>query len=213
MALSKLAIWNMALAECPESRVDSIDEASEAAQQCRDQYQPALELLLEDHDYGFAIKRATLALLTNDRENEWDFTYALPADMARPRHLLPFAAATMGAAVYSWIGEYRALESLVPLRIAGSKLYANVEQAVLEYVSDSPSEALFTAKFARALALELASRIVMPLRKSEKRQESLIRMAEVARERAKADDMNRNRTSVRDFIPQTQLARDGYEAR
>jgi hypothetical protein len=212
MALSKLQIWNMALAELPEQRIDSLDDVNLASDFLNDAYQPAIEFLLEDHDYEFATLRVALAQVPNDRPSEWQYAYKLPNDLARPLHLLPYSGADTAPAtpVYSWIGRARGLETRTPFRMADGKLYANIEGAVLEYATNSLAESKFTAKFARALALELASRVVMPIKKDAKRQAELIRMAEVARERAKADDMNRDRESPRDFIPEFMLARMGY---
>ena len=212
MALSKLQIWNMALAELPEQRIDSLDDVNLASDFLNDQYQPAIEFLLEDHDYDFATRREALAQVTNDRPNEWQYAYRLPRNLARPLHLLPYSGSDAANAVpvYSWIGRTRSLETRTPFRLADGKLYCNIEGAVLEYATNSVAESAFTAKFARALALELASRVVMPIKKDQKRQADLIRMAEVARERAKADDMNRDRETTRDFIPEFMLARMGY---
>lgn len=209
MALSKLQIWNMAIAELPDARIDTLDEVSVAAEACADQYQPALELLLEDHPYDFATRRQALALVTNDRAAEWLYAYQLPKDMAQPLSVLPYDIRDAGAAGYSFVGRARGLEGVQPYRIAGGKLYASREAAVLEYVTRAPTEDQFTAKFARALALELACRIVMPVKKDQARQSALIQLAEIARERAKADDMNRDRESPRDFIPEAQLVREG----
>jgi len=211
MALSKLQIWNMALAELPEQRIDSLDDVNLASDFLNDQYQPAIEFLLEDHNYDFATLREALAQVANDRPNEWQYAYRLPRDLARPLNLLPFSGdGTADAAVYSWTGRNRGLETLTPYRIANGKLYCNMEGALLEYATNAVAENQFTAKFARALALELAARVVMPIKKDAKRQGELIRMAEVARERAKADDMNRDRETARDFIPEFMLARMGY---
>ncbi|RSY83118.1 hypothetical protein DAH66_12680 [Sphingomonas koreensis] len=210
MAVSRLSIWNAALDEVPTDRVDALDEVSLQAEKCEAHYGPARQYLLEDHPYDFAIVRAPLAVATNDRASEWRFSYALPSDMASPRHLLPYGAAEAGAALYSWVGKARSLETRAPLRIAGNRLYANIEAATLEYVTSSPSEARFTAMFARALAMELATRIVMPLLKDRKRKGELMVEARIERERAKAADMNRDRESTRDFIPEEMLARAGY---
>lgn len=210
MALSKLQIWNMALAELPEQRIDSLDDVNMASDFLNDQYGPAVELLLEGHNYDFATRRGALPLIANDRPNEWQYAYRLPRDLARPLTLLPFSGAASAGPVYSWIGRGRGLEAATPFRIADGKLYCNMEGAVLEYATNEVAENKFTAKFARALALELAARVVMPIKKDAKRQAELIRMAEVARERAKADDMNRDRETTRDFIPEFMIARMGY---
>lgn len=210
MATSRLSIWNEALDEVPTDRVDALDEASVQAEKCDAHYGPSMQHLLEDHAYDFAIVRAPLAVAVNDRPREWRNCYALPVDMAAPRHLLPYGAADAGSVLYSWVGRARWLETRAPLRIAGNRLYANIDAATLEYVTNSPSEVRFTAMFARALALELASRIVMPILKDRKRKGELIVEARIARERAKAADMNRDHESPRDFMPEEMLAREGF---
>lgn len=201
----------MALGELPSSRVQTVDEVSLEAEEASASYDNALQLLLEDHDYDFAILRQALAAVVNDRPGEWRHAYALPGDMARLSHILPFGLGEVsGYAGYSWYGRMRGGERGVPHRVSGDRLYCNVDGAILEYVSRTPSEDRFSAMFARALALELASRIVMPIKKDSKRQGELLRLAETARERAKANDMNRDAETPRDFIPEAQLAREGW---
>lgn len=211
MALSRLQLKNMALAELPADRIETENESSLSAETVNEHYQPALQLLLEDHDWDFSIRRVTLAAITNDRAHEWTYAYDLPTDMAAPRKVLPFGASDVASSVpgYSVVGQLRGFESIVPFIISGGTIYSNREVAILEYVTAAPLEATFPAKFARALATELACRIVMPLKKDSKRKGELIRQAEVDRERAKADDMNRDRESVRDFLPDMALARMG----
>lgn len=225
MSLSVTQIYNMALGDCPADRIDAPDDGSFEAEACNTHYQPALELLLEDHDWDFAVIRSTLAELTNDRADEWGFAYALPSGMARPRYILPPASGSTTAAIENgfdpeavllvttaskyWMGRLAGYEGAVDYRIADSKLYTSISGAVLEYVTNAPSEAVFTAKFARALGAELASRIVMPILKDRARQQELLKAAEIMRERAKAADMNRDPETTYDFISEVQAARMG----
>lgn len=213
MALSPLELKNMALDEVPAERIDAEDEVSLAAEACARSYQPALELLLEDYDWDFALRRQTLAVIDNDRGNEWAYAYRLPSDIARPRFVLPFGADEVpvsgSSPIYPVAGVYRGFEGRYPFVIANDALYSNRENGILEYVTNNPDVSKFTAKFARAFALELASRIVMPLLKSRERQGDLIKAAEVARERAKAEAMNRDKETIRDFIPESLLVREG----
>ena len=211
MALSSLDIKNMALDEVPSTRIQSEDEVSVEAEAAALHYQPALEYLLEQYDWGFAIRRQTLAQVTNDRSAEWQYAYRLPEDLSRPRIVLPFGAdiATTDSPAYPSWGPWRGFEGAVPFRIAGDSLYTTQENAILEYISNNPEPSTFTARFTRALATEIASRIVMPIKKDRARQGDLIKMAEAGRERAKADEMNRDREGTRDFISDTQLVRAG----
>lgn len=226
MALSRSQIYNGALAECPADRINSPDDGSLEAETCNLHYQPALEMLLEDHDWDFATRRIALASLTNDRTDEWGYAYALPSDMARPRYVLPYSAALSGEVYIEtglgsgltsiistptkyWMGRFGSYDGAVDYRISNGKLYSGVTGAVLEYVTNQPSEATFPARFTRALQFELASRIVMPLTKNTKRQGELVKFAEVHRERAKAADMNRDPETTFDFVPEEQAARMG----
>ena len=199
----------MALAECPADRIDSLDERSIEAETCRDHYQPALEYLLEAHEWDFAIRRVPLAQVDNDRPSEWGYAYKAPTDMAAPRHVLPFPE-NVSPFQGRHFGKLRSYEGALLHKVAGGIVYASWSPAVLEYVTNDPSEAMFTAKFARALAYELAQRIVMPLKKDSRRQGELVQFAEVALERAKAEDMNRDPESVWDYVPEVDRARAGY---
>jgi len=225
MALSLAQIYNMALGDCPADRIDLPDDGSFEAETCNAHYQPSLELLLEDHDWDFAVRRVSLAAITNDRADEWGYAYALPSDMARPRYILPPASGSVTAAIETgldpetvqlvttptkyWMGRLAGYEGAVDYRVANGMLYTSISGAVLEYVTNAPSEADFPAKFAKALAAELASRIVMPILKDRTRQGDLIKAAEVARERAKAADMNRDPETTYDFVSEVQAARVG----
>ncbi len=211
MAQSRLQIINGALAACQADRIESEDEQSLAAETAAQHYQPALEMLLEDHDWDFSIRRATLAVVTNPRQNEWTYAYAAPSDMASPGYILPFGADAVASSVpgYSPVGALRGFARITSFQVSGGILFTDRAAAVFEYVTNNPETSTFTAKFARALELELATRICPVVKKDSKREGELIRMAEVARERAKADDMNRDRETVRDFIPDMQLARMG----
>lgn len=197
----------MALDALPDDRIDHLDDGSLQAEKCVTAYQPALELLLEDHDYDFAVHREALAETANDRSSEWAHAYALPDMLARPRYVLP---SEDGAVLLRSYGGLPSYDVAVPYRISGGKLYTDTAAAVLDFITNAPSENRFTAKFARALALELACRIVMPLKKSSKREAELIRMAEVARDRAKADDMNRDPDEQIEYVPAVQAARIGW---
>lgn len=210
MALSRIDIFNLALDQLPTTRIETLDDGFEA-DVCAGAYQPSLQTLLEAHHWDFAIRRQTLAVAANDRGAEWSYAYAAPDQMITPRYLLPYGSDydASGNPTYPNFGRLRAYEGVQPFRIARGLIYANLENGVFEYVSGDVSEEQFPSLFAEALALKIAARIVMPIKKDRKRQGDLIQMAEVAKERAKAADMNRDRESVRDFIPEGQLVRAG----
>lgn len=222
MALDKLAICNEALAEIPADAISALDEESVEAEWAARRYPPALGYMLEIHDWKFPTKRAALAPITNDRPGEWSYAYALPGDVAAELRIFPEYLNAAPSSIPLLAGQFLAppttafLEPFIrggayPYLLSGGKLYTTLAQAWLEYIGDSPGEELFSAMFARAFALELASRLVMPIKKDPKRQAELIKMAEVARDRAIADMRNRDPSEGRydAYINDSEIAREG----
>jgi hypothetical protein len=219
MALDRIAICNDALAEVPADFISDFDEESVEAEWCARLYGPALAYLLEQHDWKFPVTRAALAPIANDRSGEWAYAYALPVNVASELRVFPDYTANI-ASVPLLAGQrlaptvayyFPASVMAYSYLLSGSTLYTNVQAAVLEYIADNPSEAVFSAMFTRALSTELASRLVMPIKKDRTRQGDLIKMAELARDRAIADERNKDPSESRYdiFENETQLARDG----
>jgi hypothetical protein len=220
MALSKVEIGNLALAEVPAPFMTSFEDVTPEATQIRNAYQPSLEALLDLHDFDFAIKRISLAAITNARGDEWGFAYSLPSDLISPRFLRPVNSTTSAASTivaglqtvaYPVLAGFPVDEmvNLYPFVIADGTLYTNLSDAVLEYTSGAISEASFPPLFARALSIEIAARVVYPLTQNAKRQDYLVGMAQVARERAIADDMNRQPRETFGFFSDETISRTG----
>lgn len=217
MARSQISICNGALDECPAGTINSIDEDDVGAKACKRRYQPTLEDLLGEHDYDAAVRRTALAVTVNDRPGEWGFAYAMPEDVASPRRILPDYTASFantayvlqpGQTVWTGIGFYPGNIG-ARYKVAGSKIYCDLPNAVLEYISYNVRLADFRPLFFRAFELELASRIVMPILKDRGRQKELISMAEVARQRAMADDLNSSPERTFDFVSEEAMVRVG----
>lgn len=216
MARSIVDICNEALGEVPAELISDIDDDSlMSARHCKRLLPNVISDCLEFHDYDFATWREALAQVVNDRAGEWLYAYALPSNIRSPKSILPTYAATgasvMGGLSVGTVGQFH---DSIPYVIAGGKLYTNLENAVLEFTRDNIPVTEFTAMFARVVALTLASRLVMPLNPDRARQNDLIRMAEVAQDRAIADDANRNRDDSLDFVSERAMARgvDGFSA-
>jgi hypothetical protein len=220
MALDKLGICNEALSEIPADAIGSFEENSPAAEWCARLYPSALVDLLALGDFKFPRKRQTLATIANDRAGEWQYAYQIPTDCAAELRVYSFAdlnpqippvlagfivGPTMAFLVPA---QWRAYAFLV----AGTVIYTNVADAVLEYISESPDEQAFPPLVRRALATELASRLVMPILKDRTRQGDLIKMAEVARERAITASVasDPSESTYGNFEPEISLARGGF---
>lgn len=214
MAYTILSICNLALGEVPHKSIASLAEHSLAAAKCTEHYPQARDELLEVHGWEFLARRQPLAAVDNDRRSEWAFAYALPSDLAYPRRILaPEDGAA--AAAFGTVGQrpapvrapWQGDPGLIPYAIAGSVLFTDQPHAVLDYSRAEISEARFTPAFARALALDLAARLVLPLIKSRARQSDLIRAAEVQKQRAIALDANRVPRGEADYVSEAARAR------
>lgn len=187
MAIS-ITVCNLALGELRAPAIADIDEATTEASECKRYYPHCLRLLLERFDWSFTARVSGLAELTvNPRASEWAHAYALPADLATAERLVPPASgwpAPSGtvppAAV---LGQ--------PFIIENGVLYSQVPNAILEYSSRDPAEATMPALFLDALAYALAARLAVPLRDSRETKGQLLQQAEIAAQRAIADDINR----------------------
>lgn len=205
---AKLDIWNDALGELPSAPVTTDDELTLERRECERVYEPCLKELLEIHDWGFANRRVVLAKVTNTRNGEWLYAYAVPADMGTAQRILPgwlFERDVTSEAA----GLYDRLPP-APYIIEAGVIFTNEDEARLEYGVDMVSEAEMPALFVRALALEMASRLAMPIKKDRVLKGDLIKQAEAAKDRAKADDENRHPRKMPAFVSEAELARSGY---
>jgi len=215
--LSLLDIYNAALGECPAGTIASVNEKSQSAYECNRVGPQVIGEMVEEFHYDFAVTRSGLAVVGNDRGGEWSFAYAVPANMASPLRILPnigtsngmvplLAGQTLAPVIGASFGDPFRIE----YEIADDILYCNVSGALLEYVRTDVDVSKFPRMFVRACALEIAQRIVMPLLKSRERQRELAQAAEVMKQRAIADNLNRKPSSTYGYLSEMELARDGY---
>lgn len=220
MARDKVSICNAALDELPAETIQSIDDVdSVGARACKRHYPNVLSDLLAEWDFEAAIRRVALAETDNDRDYEWSHAYVRPASIASPIRVLPYRAALDAADVTVLPGQrlYPAGWGYFPenvgvrFALAGNKVYTHEPSAVLEYVTAEPDLGQMPQLFLRAMELELAARIVMPVIKNAKRQRELIVAAEAARQRAIADDRNNSPDRYDTVASEEALVRAGLD--
>lgn len=199
----QISICNMALAEIVAAPIESLNERSLEARETGRYYNQGLNSLLKSHPRGFATRRATLAATINARLGEWAASFAMPTDVARPIKVMP--ASTISGIQNWWIDDRITGVDYV---IEDAILYCSVTDPVLAITTIAIRAAAFPAKFVDALALELASRIAMPIKKSREMKGDLLKQAEVAKQRAVADDMNRQPIND-EWVDEVGLARGG----
>lgn len=179
-----ITICNLALGMLREASIADINENNAQANACGLYYPHALSLMIEGpHDFSFLKRTASLALLLdNERDTEWAYAYALPADCSTPIRLLDDARG-----YDNW---YEAQFIRKGYEIASGKLYTNTEDAVLEYITNDISGRVMPAMFRDGLAKTLAAYLAIPLRDSPERADVLMRSGELAKQRAITDDRN-----------------------
>ena len=206
MAASQISICNQALAELPAEPIASIDEQSLSARECKRFYDQVVSEMLEGpHDWSFAKVRVALAAVTNDRLGEWLFAYAMPSNVGRTLRLIPTLTNATGLV-------WPALDATpsIPFAAVGSTLYSSQGGAILEYVRSTIEPGLMSSMFARAVSLEMAARMAMPLKQSRELKGDLLRQAQIQKERAMADDQNRSPRASADYVSEVSLVRGGY---
>jgi hypothetical protein len=216
---SRLEICNLALGHLPAAPIASIDENSLEARECRRYYPRVVADMLEgSHDWSFANQRVQLAALaTNDRPSEWLHAYALPSNIGNPVRVLPdFEGLGLGLPVplpgepyaEAWAVTGGYFET--PYIIEGTTLYSNVADATLEYAVNDIAGLNVSQLVATAMALDLAARLAVPVKKNSERESKLMAAAEMAWQRAIADDRNRHPEHSGQYVAEAMTVRRGY---
>ena len=139
---TKTDIANIALAKFREGRITNIESNTDSvAVVMNDQYDHAIELLLEEHRWNFAGKRVTLTQLSDDPPFGWDHQYALPSDCIRLKDVN---------------GENVEASSKL-FTLEGRSLLTNDDTVTITYVAKIIDTTFFSPSFVEALAFKLAS--------------------------------------------------------
>lgn len=143
-------IANMALGHIGvSSEIQNLEsESSAEARACRRFYEPTRDEVLRDFAWPFATVIASLTLHEEDPTTEWQYSYAMPADVWAVRRLhngtYSRAELTTNRVKYVRRGQY---------------LYTDQQDAVVEYTQKITDTEQFPPDFVAMLAYLLASRI------------------------------------------------------
>lgn len=162
---SAVAIGNRALGMVSESKtISSLDDPGHNAQVIRRWYKPVVARLLEMHHWGLATKREALVGITNTRQSEWNYAYAVPDDMAFPVGIGLISGVTT-------LSYYRGLAGLIAMahgrpvfEYQSNRIYSNLA-GDLEFVSYDITEADFNSTFEHLVILMLASKLALEIPK------------------------------------------------
>lgn len=149
---SVIDVCNLALAHLGETpNLSSIDppEGSAHAETLARFYPIARDAVLERKNWSFALKRVTLAEVTNDSD-AWAYKYALPADIIR-------SLAVLVDGVSDENGDSEAFD------LEGAFIYTNAPEAVLRYVYRQTDLTKWTPHAVTALSWLLAAYVAGPV--------------------------------------------------
>ena len=169
---SEVEICNMALSNIRAGSINSLDESSLQAQQCKLKYPFLRDMLLRDVPWNFAHKVGVLALLTDDLFN-WVYAYQYPSDclyinnlilnfeefgdtgdgVTRARHIEDIYTPDLGRQVKYEIQN-----------VDGNKVIAaNEPELRISYRKKVTDPDLFDTLFIQAFAQLLASELAIPV--------------------------------------------------
>lgn len=153
MNLTKTEVANLALSKLGVSHVlvDFDSDPSNPAKILRRQYRTALSSVIEYHEWSFATRYQALALVQEYPAPNWAFAYALPSDAAVVRRVATENLFFHAQEYYYEKEQWMEVETDV-----GLVIYSNVPLAWAEYTAMVPEAGPYPARFARALACQLA---------------------------------------------------------
>jgi hypothetical protein len=128
-------IANLALARIGAARINSMDDATVPAQQCKLFYAQDRDALLRGHSWVFAMTRAQLSEDADTPAFGYGHAYILPSDCLRVVRL------------YHGHRQYQ---------VEGKRILTDDTECRIIYIRRIEDPAQFDALFVRALALELA---------------------------------------------------------
>lgn len=156
---SKVDIFNLALANvASKSFVQAVGEDSVEAKTCASQFDSALEVVLEDHDWGFASDDDTLALIKQSSDDDpptkpWIYEYTYPSEAVYIREIVRDSNN----------------EKEVPFKIgindqaSGKVILTDKRSATARWTRRITNVTLLSPKAVEAVGWKLATRIVIPL--------------------------------------------------
>lgn len=126
-------------------------DTSTQAKAIRKHFETSLKTLLELYPWNFATKFAKLALVEDNPQPAWGYSYRLPDDCLVLRKIadsaLFFDRMEYEDQKRKWIQAYD---------VSGKLIYSNIGNAYGEYTVDVPDDSAFPTHFGRGLSAQLA---------------------------------------------------------
>ena len=186
MALTDVQICNMALGHLGQTKfIADLSERSLAADLCNQFYEQARNFSFEDFPWPFANKYATLELVEEDPNDEWDYSYRYPSDCMAVRRIVT----TIG----------RTDPNPPPFEIGGDDqgrlIYTDQEDAIGKYTRLVEDTNLYPAVFGEAVSWWLAGLLAPGLARDKKQGQLAFQMYAVIKGQAEAQQLNEQQQS------------------
>lgn len=173
---TKAEIFNLALTNVSaKGSVNDPNEDTFEANTCLENFDNALEVLLEESDWGFVSVSVALALTSPHLpETPWIYQYVYPSDCLKAREIVretlvvpsgSFSSAQFQNPVFT--------ENEIPFRLGinsartGNVIHTDKREAILRYTVLIEKESLLPPKAVEALGWKLATRIAMKITGNE----------------------------------------------
>ena len=176
---SVIDICNLALSHIGKFPINSLEDKTKEAQECRLLYPRARESTLRDHDWNFATKRLTMALIDQEYPG-WKYVYQYPTDCIRAMKI--YNPASRVDEIEYEIG--------VNNTLSGRVILTDYPNAVLIYVASVTDPNVFDAMFTDALSYRLAADLALPLRGEAQIQSSMVQNYMMIMGRTRAQNSN-----------------------
>lgn len=206
---SEVDICNLALAHLGDrATVSSISppEGSAQAEHCARFYAIARDMVLEAHEWGFATKRANLALLTDAPPPGFQFVYQMPNDCRNIIDLIDPNAPTfypINERCGHWQDDAFTMPA-VPYELEARSdgtmvIYTSLENAIIRYVASITDTTKFSAQVVDTIAWLLAAYLAGPVIKGDvgaQMASSCMKAYQISLGQAAANDANNRRRSI-----------------
>lgn len=195
MAESVVSICNKALDHARSSEViTSIDERTKEARACKKWYEHARDTVLEDFPWPFATSFVDLALVEEEPNTDWQFSYRYPQNCARVRKILnPAGRLHVGQVLDTVFPLVLPAMGADPARIPftlgfddqGKLIYTDMDEASAEITGIVTNPTFFSSKFVECLSWKLAALIAPGLTRGD--QEGVVEKCEAGYQQARAE--------------------------
>lgn len=192
MSFTKTEICNMALSHFGAPRISTFGETTVQGRHCSDLYAAARDFVLRDHDWSFAEYTVAAATLSGESHPGFSYAYQYPSDCLKVRK------------IWQSDNDLPPIEYKVVMQSdRKSKMVVTDEaEAYLVYTVQLDATPAYDIAFVTALSWKLASDLCLPITKSQKKTENLLKVYFTYIAAAKAADaaeIEVSRDPVSDF--------------